>query len=43
VLTQRPGKIKMDVEVDLPRPRKDDIRYTSHFGEMARKLREAIE
>ena len=43
VLTQRPGKIKMDVEVDLPRPRKDDIRYTSHFGKLARKLRGAIE
>jgi len=43
VLTQRPGTIKMDVEVDLPRPRKDDIRYTPHFGKLARKLREAIE
>lgn len=43
VLTQRPGKIKMDMEVDLPRPRKDDIRYTPHFGKLARKLREAIE
>jgi len=43
VLTQRPGKIKMDVAVDLPRPRKDDIRYTSHFGKLARRLREAIE
>jgi len=43
VLTQRPGKIKLDVEVDLPRPRKDDIRYTPHFGKLARKLREAIE
>jgi NitT/TauT family transport system ATP-binding protein len=43
VLTQRPGKIKMDVAVDLPRPRKEDIRYTSHFGRLARKLREAIE
>ena len=43
VLTPRPGKIKMDVEVDLPRPRKDDIRYTPHFGKLARKLREAIE
>ena len=42
VLTQRPGKIKMDVEVDLPRPRKDDIRYTPHVGKLARKLREAI-
>jgi len=43
VLTQRPGKIKMDVAVDLPRPRTDDIRYTPEFGKLARKLREAIE
>ena len=43
VLTQRPGKIKMDVAVDLPRPREDDIRYTPHFGKLARKLRGAIE
>ena len=43
VLTQRPGKIKLDVEVDLPRPRKDDIRYTPPFGKLARRLREAIE
>jgi len=43
VLTQRPGRIKTDVEVDLPRPRTDDIRYTPHFGELARKLRQAIE
>ena len=43
VLTQRPGKIKLDVAVDLPRPRKDDIRYTPHFGKLARKLRETIE
>ena len=43
VLTRRPGKIKLDVAVDLPRPRNDDIRYTSHFGRLARKLREAIE
>jgi NitT/TauT family transport system ATP-binding protein len=43
VLTQRPGKIKFDLDVDLPRPRKDDIRYTPHFGKLARKLRDAIE
>jgi NitT/TauT family transport system ATP-binding protein len=43
VLTQRPGKIKLEVKVDLPRPRNDDIRYTSHFGRLARKLRGAIE
>ncbi len=43
VLTQRPGKIKFDLKVDLPRPRNDDIRYTPHFGKLARKLREMIE
>jgi NitT/TauT family transport system ATP-binding protein len=42
LLTQRPGKVKLDLEVDLPRPRKDDIRYTSHFGKLARQLKEAI-
>jgi len=42
VLTQRPGQIKLDLKVDLPRPRNDDIRYTPHFGKLARKLREAI-
>ena len=43
VLTQRPGKVKLDLKVDLPRPRHDDIRYTPPFGRLARKLREAIE
>ncbi|MEW6401978.1 MAG: ABC transporter ATP-binding protein [Chloroflexota bacterium] len=43
VLTQRPGKVKLDLKVDIPRPRKEDIRYTAHFGKLARKLREAIE
>jgi NitT/TauT family transport system ATP-binding protein len=43
VLTQRPGKVKLDLKVDLPRPRTDDIRYTPHFGKLARKLRQAIE
>jgi NitT/TauT family transport system ATP-binding protein len=43
VLTQRPGKVKLDLKVDLPRPRGDDIRYTPHFGKLARKLRAAIE
>ena len=43
VLTQRPGQIKLEVKVDLPRPRNDDIRYTPHFGKLARKLRGAIE
>ncbi len=42
VLTQRPGKVKLDLEVDLPRPRHDEMRYTPHFGRLARRLKEAI-
>ena len=42
VLTQRPGTVKLDLKVDLPRPRNDDIRYTAHFGKLARTLRESI-
>lgn len=43
VLSQRPGRVKLDLKVDLPRPRLDDIRYTPHFGRLARKLKDAIE
>jgi NitT/TauT family transport system ATP-binding protein len=43
VLTQRPGSIKLQLEVDLPRPRIDDMRYTADFGRLARQLKEAIE
>jgi NitT/TauT family transport system ATP-binding protein len=42
VLTQRPGKVKLNLEVDLPRPRKDEMRYTPEFGKLARKLKKAI-
>jgi NitT/TauT family transport system ATP-binding protein len=43
VLSQRPGKLNLDLKVDLPRPREDEMRYTAHFGKLARKLRDAIE
>jgi NitT/TauT family transport system ATP-binding protein len=43
VLTARPGRIKLDMPVDLPRPREEEMRYTLHFGRLARKLKEAIE
>jgi NitT/TauT family transport system ATP-binding protein len=42
VLTQRPGRICLDLKVDLPRPRTDDMRYSPHFGKLAKKLKEAI-
>ena len=43
VLTARPGRIKLDLLVDLPRPRREEMRYTAHFGRLARQLKEAIE
>ncbi len=43
VLSARPGRIKLDLKVDLPRPRLDEMRYSPHFGKLARKLKEAIE
>jgi NitT/TauT family transport system ATP-binding protein len=42
VLTHRPGTVKLDLEVNLPRPRPDDIRYTAPFGKLARKLKAAL-
>ena len=42
VLTQRPGKVKLNLEVDLQRPRNDEMRYTAQFGKLARQLKEAI-
>ncbi len=42
VLSPRPGHVKLDLEVDLPRPRPDEIRYTPPFGKLARKLKAAI-
>ncbi|MFZ5911781.1 MAG: ABC transporter ATP-binding protein [Chloroflexota bacterium] len=42
VLTQRPGKVKLDLAVELPRPRVDEMRYTPAFGKLARQLKEAI-
>jgi NitT/TauT family transport system ATP-binding protein len=43
VLTARPGRVKLDLRVDLPRPRLDEMRYTAHFGHLAKKLKAAIE
>lgn len=43
VLTARPGRVKLDLKVDLPRPREDEMRYTLHFGRLARRLKDSIE
>ena len=42
VLTPRPGRVCLDLAVDLARPRQESMRYTPHFGELASRLREAI-
>ena len=42
VLTARPGHVKLDLKVDLPRQRKEEMRYTAQFGKLARKLKGAI-
>jgi NitT/TauT family transport system ATP-binding protein len=43
VLSPRPGRICLDLPVNLPRPREEDIRYTPAFSDLARKVRSAIE
>ena len=42
VLSHRPGRLMLDLEVQLPRPREDEMRYTPIFGALAQKLRSAI-
>jgi NitT/TauT family transport system ATP-binding protein len=43
VLSPRPGTVKLDLKVDLPRPRTEAVRFTAHFGRLAKKLRAALE
>lgn len=42
VLSPRPGKVRLDLPVELPRPRDEGIRYTPEFGKIAKRLRAAI-
>ena len=42
VLSPRPGKLRLDLKIDLPRPRTDAMRYTQAFGELAQRLRDSI-
>ena len=42
VLTQRPGRLCLDLEVDLPRPRTEETRYLPKFTRLERQLRQAI-
>ncbi len=42
VFSSRPGRVVLDLDVHLPRPREEEMRYTSEFGRLARELRRAI-
>ncbi len=42
VLSPRPGRLRLDLPVNLSRPRADSVLYTQEFGELARRLRSAI-
>jgi NitT/TauT family transport system ATP-binding protein len=42
VLTQRPGRLRLDLAVTLPRPRDEETRYMPEFTQLARQLRAAI-
>jgi NitT/TauT family transport system ATP-binding protein len=42
VFSPRPGRVSLDLTVNLPRPRSDDMRYTAPFGDLAHRLRAAI-
>lgn len=42
VISPRPGRIRLDLPIDLPRPRQDAMRYSPAFGDLAQQLRDAI-
>ncbi|MCK4725883.1 MAG: ABC transporter ATP-binding protein [Anaerolineales bacterium] len=42
VLSDRPGKICLALDVDIPRPRTNNDQYSTEFGGLARRLRAAI-
>lgn len=43
VLSQRPGKLVADIQVDLPRPRLVDMVYTDQFVTLAKHVRKSID
>jgi NitT/TauT family transport system ATP-binding protein len=43
VLNDRPGRVRLDMPVELPRPRDESIQYTAKFGVLARRVRQAID
>jgi NitT/TauT family transport system ATP-binding protein len=42
VMSDRPGSIRAEIQVNLPRPRSLEAMYTEFFGALARRVREAV-
>lgn len=42
VMSPRPGHIRAEIVVDLPRPRTLEVMYTEFFGALSRRVREVI-
>ena len=42
VFSNRPAKVRLEMPVNLPRPRRDEMRYTPEFGKMAQSLKIVI-
>ncbi|MEW6717630.1 MAG: ABC transporter ATP-binding protein [Chloroflexota bacterium] len=42
VLTPRPGKIHLEISINLPRPRDPETRYTPEFLKLEKKIHKAI-
>jgi NitT/TauT family transport system ATP-binding protein len=43
VFSERPARITLNMPVELPRPRREGMRYTPEFGRMAKELKKAID
>mgnify|MGYP001298610434 FL=1 len=41
-LSDRPGRLRLNLTVNLPRPRLEAMRYSAAFGRLARQVRQAI-
>ena len=41
-MTARPGMLKAEVAIDIPRPRSSEVELTSRFSELRRELLDLI-